>query len=537
MHLTQSDAARRHSSALRLKSGLAVSLLAGLISITCTTAFAAKPDWRDYYAPRRAMTRMSAEKKAAAAPMPAPLFAVISIADQRVVFYGSDGVVAQAPVSTGMRGHPTPTGVFSIVQKKRWHESNIYSSAPMPFMQRITWSGIAMHAGVLPGYPASHGCIRMPSGFAQRIFGATRVGQRVVVSPHTVKPVDIAHKNLPVPVLIPVETPAEARAQPAEATSTIAENASKPGSDTIETVALTAEPVEPKRLNPEEYAQQLKRDANERAKMAARAAKAAQLLNVTKTAEARLATRKLAGAEGALKNANEKLAAATRKAEKAEGEEAVAKASEAKSAAEAVVADAQKARDEAAAINETRQQELAAARHAAEDTKAAARTAAAALSEANRRLKPLSVFISKKTGRLYVRQDFQPVFDAPVTISAPERPIGTHLYVSTRAAEDGASLSWVALSMPPEIQEPKRSPREGKSERSKDDTPPLPEPSPTLPETAAGALDRITIPDETVKRLAELSWVGSSIIVSDHGISGETGDTTDFIILTRSHAK
>jgi hypothetical protein len=532
VHPTASGAKRCHSIASRIISPLTFGLLAGLIFGQTTSAFAAS-DWRDYYAPRRAMARAS-EKKAAEHPIPTPLFAVISIADQRVAFYGSDGVVAQAPVSTGMRGHPTPTGVFAIVQKKRWHESNIYSSAPMPFMQRITWSGIAMHAGVLPGYPASHGCIRMPSGFAQRIFRATKIGQRVVIAPHTVKPNDIAHKNLPVPILTAAEQPAEARAVPAQPTATIAENERKQGTGTTDAVSLTAAPAEAKRLNPEEYAQQLKREANEKAKAAAKETKAAQLLNITKTTEARLAVRKLASAQAALKNANDKLTAANRKAEKADGDEAVAKATEAKTAAEAAVAEAQKTRDEASSLNTTRQEELAAARRAAEDAKTASRAAVAALAEANRRLKPLSVFISKKTGRLYVRQDFQRVFDAPVTISEPERPIGTHLYVTTRAAEDGASLTWVSLSMPPEAQEPKRTSREGKSSRAKEETPPVPEAATLPPETAAGALGRITIPDDTAKRVGELLWVGASIIVSDHGISGETGDTTDFIILTRS---
>src|SRR5262249_57571081 len=79
---------------------------------------------------------------------------------------GKARLIAQSAVSTGMPGYRTPTGVFSVLQKRRYHESNIYSGAPMPFMQRLTWSGIALHAGVLPGFPASHGCIRLPHHFA-----------------------------------------------------------------------------------------------------------------------------------------------------------------------------------------------------------------------------------------------------------------------------------------------------------------------------------------------------------------------------------
>jgi len=87
-------------------------------------------------------------------------------------------------------------GVFSVIQKQRWHQSNIYSGAPMPFMQRITWSGVAMHAGVLPGYPASHGCIRMPHAFAEQLFHLTKIGMRVVVVRSDMIPVEISHRVL-----------------------------------------------------------------------------------------------------------------------------------------------------------------------------------------------------------------------------------------------------------------------------------------------------------------------------------------------------
>ena len=87
-----------------------------------------------------------------------------------------------------MKGHSTPMGVFSVIQKQKLHRSNIYSGAPMPYMQRITWSGIAIHAGVLPGYPASHGCIRMPMAFAMKMWNWTRMGARVVVTPGEMSP-------------------------------------------------------------------------------------------------------------------------------------------------------------------------------------------------------------------------------------------------------------------------------------------------------------------------------------------------------------
>ena len=99
-----------------------------------------------------------------------PFQIVVEIAKQEVELYGQNGFIARAPISTGMPGHPTPLGVFTVLSKAKWHQSNIYSGAPMPYMQRITWSGVAMHAGPRPGYPASHGCIRLPEDFAVWLF-------------------------------------------------------------------------------------------------------------------------------------------------------------------------------------------------------------------------------------------------------------------------------------------------------------------------------------------------------------------------------
>src|SRR6266403_923500 len=125
-----------------------------------------------------------------------PLIIAISIEKQSLKIHDANGFFAETPISTGMRGHPTPMGVFSIIQKHKFHHSNIYSGAPMPYMQRITWSGVAMHAGVLPGYPASHGCIRMPMAFAVKMWGWTRMGARVVVTPGEMTPADFSHPLL-----------------------------------------------------------------------------------------------------------------------------------------------------------------------------------------------------------------------------------------------------------------------------------------------------------------------------------------------------
>ena len=121
-----------------------------------------------------------------------PVSVLISIPDQRAYVYRGDQLIAASSVSTGKDGKDTPIGVFTILQKKEDHKSNLYDSAPMPFMQRLTWDGIALHAGHNPGYPASHGCIRLPYAFAQKLFGMTSLGGLVTVTR------DRLHPSLPI---------------------------------------------------------------------------------------------------------------------------------------------------------------------------------------------------------------------------------------------------------------------------------------------------------------------------------------------------
>lgn len=111
-----------------------------------------------------------------------PVLVVIGIAEQRAWVYRNGVRIAVSAVSTGKPGHETPTGVFTILEKRREHYSNLYDNAPMPFMQRLTWDGVALHAGHLPGYPASHGCIRLPRAFSEKLFGVTERGMTVVVA-------------------------------------------------------------------------------------------------------------------------------------------------------------------------------------------------------------------------------------------------------------------------------------------------------------------------------------------------------------------
>jgi hypothetical protein len=117
-----------------------------------------------------------------------PVLIVVSLKTQRAYVYRNGLPIGISTVSTGKAGHETPTGVFTVLQKRVDHKSNLYANAPMPYMQRLTWDGIAMHAGNLPGYPASHGCIRLPMAFARRLYAVTRLGLTVAITPEAEVP-------------------------------------------------------------------------------------------------------------------------------------------------------------------------------------------------------------------------------------------------------------------------------------------------------------------------------------------------------------
>jgi lipoprotein-anchoring transpeptidase ErfK/SrfK len=139
-----------------------------------------------------------------------PLRMVIVLDIQRMYVFDGDSLVGFTTVSTGKKGKETPTGVFKILQKKIYHESNLYANAPMPFMQRLTWDGIALHAGYNPGYPASHGCIRLPKTFAKSLYDVTAMDGEVVILESLSKP---RPKPQPAPV-DPVPVPPEQPVQP-----------------------------------------------------------------------------------------------------------------------------------------------------------------------------------------------------------------------------------------------------------------------------------------------------------------------------------
>src|SRR5476649_553071 len=176
----------RPSVAMRLWRAPAIVTLAVTVALTALTADATARQAR----PARA-TEATAPRDAGE-----PIMAIVSIKTQQVTFYDADGWILRAPVSTGTTGRETPAGVFAVLEKDKDHHSTLYDDAWMPNMQRITWNGIALHGGPLPGYAASHGCVRMPYGFAEKLFNKTRIGMRVIISPTDAEPVEFSHPAL-----------------------------------------------------------------------------------------------------------------------------------------------------------------------------------------------------------------------------------------------------------------------------------------------------------------------------------------------------
>ena len=170
--------------------------------------------------------------------------AIVSIKTQQVTFYDADGWILRAPVSTGVKGRETPAGVFAVIEKEKDHHSSMYDDAWMPHMQRITWNGIALHGGPLPGYAASHGCVRMPFGFAEKLFDKTRIGMRVIISPNDAAPVEFSHPALFMPnaeAIAAAPARAETLAREAAEAAKAADEAKKAAATAArETASLTA---------------------------------------------------------------------------------------------------------------------------------------------------------------------------------------------------------------------------------------------------------------------------------------------------------
>ncbi len=469
-------------------------------------------------------------------PMSTPLLALVSLKDQRVTIYDKDGAILHAPVSSGQTGFETPVGIYSVLQKEAEHYSNRYDDAAMPFMQRITWTGVALHAGALPGYPASHGCVRLPYEFAERLFPLTKVGMRVIVSRYDVAPVAISHPRL--------FKPTPFRDLPAVVSKTSQQVASSDGDNPMKLGAATAPDAPPQFANRAAALQAIIQAKTAQADEAAKKADAARLNAKQKSAERARAVKGLRVAETAKKRADENVIDADRDLSKATSDSAKERAQADKDKAAAKLTEATTKLEAAKAEFQPKIDDY---ERAVGEAKAAEAIRTALLAEAHdaeRKMLPVSVFISLKTQKLYVRQAFEPIFEAPVTIAEPDKPIGTHTYMAVDYVDAGGQdLRWNVVSIGGRragdgddegtrrgddyYDEDWRHSRRGEHRdagRSADATP-------TDASSAGAALDRITIPAETVQKISELMLPGSSLIVSDEPAHKETGKQTDFVVL------
>ena len=507
--------------------------LAGCFSLVSASA--------DASARARSRHRSETGKQTASEPAPpaGPLFFVISTSKQHVSVYGSKGLYSRSPVSTGRPDHPTPHGIFSIIGKERYHRSNIYSGAPMPYMQRITWSGVAMHEGVLPGYPASHGCIRMPHDFARRLFGYTEGSERVVITRQDIVPAHFSHPRLPVPKFMappPPENIASAQSQMLH-NAIVSSYLSGHGPESIAVPAKADTGAGQKLLNPIEFARSMKARAAKQAEGAAAAlapARSTVLARMKEVREAAIAVRK---AQIALSNAKDRLESTSRQLNDASGDEDATKAAaDLKAEAEVKVAQAEAALSAAERDKAEKEQDAAIAMKASRDAESTRKMAEEAVKSWNRRLAPISIFVSRKTQRLYIRQAHVRIFDVPVTIRDPEKPLGTHLYMAMQPegeAQTGTpALRWLVLTIPDASTSTENESRRHRRRHRDDDEDEAPRAA--LPAASASeALNRIEVPAEVESKISEMLWAGSSLIVSDKAMSGETGEHTDFVILTR----
>lgn len=427
-------------------------------------------------------------------PAKGPLLVTVSIARQTITLFDGGVPVAQGPVSTGTESRPTPMGVFSVLEKAWWHRSNMYSAAPMPFMQRITWSGVAIHSGELPGYRASHGCVRTTKSFALHLWYATQIGARVVVSWDEISPLEITHPLLfqPKPGTLPPvqKAPPPAPTQPYEGV-----------------IGMKAPPA----LS----------DQYDVADLADDDADAALVSNDDPVLDHMM---NAAADDGAgvydQPGSHRRLRAIA--------------------AAEPVSPIRQQAPQEEAdlglSLPEVPEQSLALAslwdrgsagpRLPLEAFQLARRTAKRARHtvahepppppqytfEHILRPGPISVLVSRRDSRIYVRKGMEPLFDAPVSIANPDRPMGTHVFTAEGPTNDGSKLRWTVVSP---------------------STRPV---SRTAISTVAArtALDRITLPDTAVARITDLMSTGATLIVTDAGL-GRTAQTlnSDFTVLLR----
>lgn len=482
----------------------------------------------------------SAPSYQAAESAPGPLLIVVSISRQRLTVFDRSGALTRSPISSGQPDFPTPTGIFSVIGKEIEHESNLYEGAPMPFMQRLTWSGTAMHAGQLPGYPASHGCIRLPYNFSKKLYDMTAINTRVIVTHDDVAPEPFSHPLLPKPLpgdsVEPVVSALPSKVASLNGLAPLAVTQSVAANQLPLTAKAKARFVATARLF-----EAIKPAEAARAAMWERV-KAANVALMSARRDAEAARNAVAVAEDAAeanrlakRAAEAKLAQVMRKAERRLSPEAIDALAKTEDAAEQTLIEESDKLDAALeqvdaaraglAPFEAKIAEAEAARRALDnDMKAAVmalRDAQGAYTLSKREdvryMKPVSVFISRKDQRLYVRQGFDPVLEVPVTIQNPEIPLGTHLF--TAMGVKNGDLEWSVVSFP-------SATRSEETRRAKARV--------ASPAASAGkALERVSYPQESLDAIREIVRPGSSLIISDDGLSEHFGSGTDFVVAVR----
>jgi hypothetical protein len=448
--------------------------------------------------------KKNSEKETAAKPQ-GPLVIAVSIGRQNVKVYDANGFFAEAPVSTGMPGHSTPTGVFSVIQKHRLHHSNIYSGAPMPYMQRITWSGIALHAGVLPGYPASHGCIRMPTNFAVKMWNWTKMGARVIVTPGEIAaPTAFQHPLLPSVKVAPPPVMAQALLADAPLATKADKGAPEAKPSTVaadldlRSTVGHGEPAKP----------------------------VVEMTPVTLRDQTHTADANDANSVAIMSDAPSGSDATRPDVAESNKSGGVASAKAEDKRIEPIKADVAPANEKAAEIGKPAANVGASASEGKKDQTRLTKP------EAPRRAGQIAVLISRKDSKIYVRQNFAPLFEAPVTIASSDRPLGTHVFTAEVDKADSNILHWSVVSLPASIRSAMRDDEERGSRRRKGL---VAEARPVLlPDSTVEALDRIAIAPDTMARISEALTTGGSIIVTDQGVNqGDTGEGTDFIVSLR----
>ncbi len=516
-----------------------------------------------------------------------PLLLVVSINQQKIRVYDANGEITSSRVSTGRPGFDTPTGVFSILEKNVYHTSNIYSGASMPYQERITWSGVALHAGVVPGFRASHGCVRLPFAFSKKLYGLTKIGSRVVVTTEEVEPIAFDSPKLFKPL-------------PADEVSALKSNQSKPAliavnsnladdrstSDAPQELplfigvspalvrAVADMPRDPQRRpTTRAEADQIIQEKLDRARASLKTAQAtltaaqekvavtakdfdstnqryevarrsvapirealaaaeARQLDAMKAFEAYMSggapkpqlvadlrssdsdTDSAQDRESVLENA---LLDLTIEADRARAQAAQTEMSFAE--VQAAYSAAQTARDRAAEALRDAQTDLSSAQ--------------ASLTDANKemrlRSKPISVLVSLRAQRLYIRQGFDPLLEAPIEVAPLPHKVGTHVFTAMRYGSDPNTFDWRLVSAQTPL--PGQSFDEGKKKRARTA---LALGRALNVQMATEALNAFTIPDDILQTITELARPGSSLIVSDRELPlNENGGGTEFVVLTR----